>query len=105
VEPLLFRLFLIVAEPAVLLNTVDEELGQPLADVEFQGLQNCQRAWYLRDWRKFFQGRCRENRSFCAAWITSGAPRLLLELPLRASAVQFFTLCYLHIVRSIFVID
>jgi ABC-type thiamine transport system substrate-binding protein len=43
VATLLFRLLLTPAEAAVLLNRVDEEQGQPPADVVFQGLQNCKR--------------------------------------------------------------
>ena len=35
---LCFRSFLIFAEAAVLLNAVDEELGQPPPDAVFQGL-------------------------------------------------------------------
>jgi hypothetical protein len=39
VTNLLFRCFLTLVEVAVLLNPADEELGQPVADCIFQGLQ------------------------------------------------------------------
>ena len=74
VTTLLFRLFLIVAEPAVLLNTVDEELGQPPDGAVFQGLQNCYETCCRFRSRKVLQARNHEIGSFRTAWITSGGP-------------------------------